>query len=247
MIPHRVMRLILALLVGPLVCPFTAGRPACADMQYVTDMLILTVREGPGTEYKVISTLRSNMPVDVLEEQEKYLKVRTENGVEGWVAKQYITPQTPKPIIIAGLNATIEQLRSRVAALEQAGTSEAGQIAAEKQAYMMRIKDLEKDLRKWQKEAEANKTRLDDVTREYKSLLAASRNVAGVVAERDILKEANAELKAANQNLKSTVEHMKQDNDRLVRKETFKWFLAGSAVFLVGMIIGKASRKKRPY
>ncbi|MBW2109558.1 MAG: TIGR04211 family SH3 domain-containing protein [Deltaproteobacteria bacterium] len=247
MTPHAITRLILVLLFGFVAGGPITGGPACAETRYVTDMLILTVREGPGHEYKVMTTLRSNMAVEVLEEQEKYLKVRTENGLEGWVAKQYITTETPKPTIIAGLNDTIGQLRARVEALEQASASAAGQIAAEKQNCIKRVKDLEKDLKKWQKETAAVKAELNDITRKHKNLLAASQNVAAVVAERDTLRAANTELKAANQNLKSTVERLKQDNDRLVHKEILKWFLAGSAVFFVGMIIGKASRKKRPY
>ena len=87
----------------------TDNLSAVPDKRYVTDMLILTLREGPGNEYTVIRTLKSDAPVYVLEEGEAFLKIRTEEGQEGWVAKQYITTNTPKPIIITGLNKEIEQ------------------------------------------------------------------------------------------------------------------------------------------
>ena len=74
---------------------------ADAKTQYVSDELVINLREGKGNEYKIIKMLRNGTPLNILEEAEQYLKVRTEEGLEGWVLKQYITSETPKTAIIA--------------------------------------------------------------------------------------------------------------------------------------------------
>ena len=65
--------------------------PAAADTRYVGDELVITLRQGKGTDYKIIRTLKSGTPFEVLEEGKSYLKVRTEDGVEGYVLRQYVT------------------------------------------------------------------------------------------------------------------------------------------------------------
>ena len=70
-----------------------------ADTRYVSDMLILTLREGQGSQYKAIRTLRTGTPIEVLEESARYFRVRTQEGEEGWVEKQYISPEEPKAVI----------------------------------------------------------------------------------------------------------------------------------------------------
>ena len=67
-----------------------------AETRYVTDMLYLSLRGGPGNEYSVIETLRSNAPVEVLEEEGKFLKIRTEDGKEEhehWVT-HWVSPNS---------------------------------------------------------------------------------------------------------------------------------------------------------
>ena len=43
-----------------------------ADRRYVSDMLIITLRAGKGREYRVIKTLKTDTPVEVLEENEEF-------------------------------------------------------------------------------------------------------------------------------------------------------------------------------
>src|SRR4030042_680111 len=85
---------------------------ADAKTQYVSDELVIHLREGKGNEYKIIKMLRNGTPLNILEEAEQYLKVRTGEGLEGWVLKQYITSETPKTAIIAGLENERDRLNS---------------------------------------------------------------------------------------------------------------------------------------
>jgi SH3 domain protein len=67
------------------------------------------------------------------------------------------------------------------------------------------------------------------------------------VGERDSLKETNSNLEATNKDLQAQIVELQQDHDRLMRNEILHWFLAGSGVFFVGLIIGKLSRKKKRF
>ncbi|WP_404443990.1 SH3 domain-containing protein [Sutcliffiella horikoshii] len=60
-----------------------------ADVQVLTDDL--RVRSGPGTNFSVVGFLHTNATsVQYLEENENWVKVHFD-GVEGWVAKEFVT------------------------------------------------------------------------------------------------------------------------------------------------------------
>lgn len=217
------------------------------ETKYVTDILILALREGPGSEHKVIRTLKSDTPVQLLEESEEFAKIQTQDGQKGWVAKQYLTTDTPKPLIIAGLNKQLDALKAKVGELENAGRSAYGRLEDEKKSQGLRIEELEKSLAGWKDEALGAKQKLDGLIREHETFLEESKNVGGLIAERDSLKTTNQTLVSINNDLKAQVDALQQDNQRLTRNEIIYWFLAGSGVFFLGLLIGKISRKKNRY
>ena len=67
-----------------------------ADTRYVGDQLIITLRQGKSTKHKIIKTLETGTPVEVLEEDSSYLRIRTSDGTEGYVLRQYISSNPPK-------------------------------------------------------------------------------------------------------------------------------------------------------
>ncbi len=74
---------------------------------YVSDELRVGVREAPGRKSVPLVIIRSGDRVEVLERRRGYLKVRTENGVVGWVKAAYITS---KPPIATKLKEKVEEL-----------------------------------------------------------------------------------------------------------------------------------------
>jgi SH3 domain protein len=83
-----------------------------AKTQYVSDQLIITLRAGKGNEYKIIKMLTAGTPLEIIEENPDYLRVRTQDGQEGWVLTQFITSETPKAQIIAGLRQELDRLKT---------------------------------------------------------------------------------------------------------------------------------------
>jgi SH3 domain protein len=214
--------------------------PAHADRRYVSDMLIITLREGQGSEYKIIRTLRTGTPVEVLEESERYLRVRTEEGEEGWVAKQYITSELPKPLIIAELKQETNRLGTRVEELEKRQTLLLNQLKEAEQSHDAKVKELQTNAENYKKEVSRTATELKEITEKYNTLLDQSKNVLELTSEHDRLQAENAKLN-------TEMDRLKQENESLKSTAMLRWFLTGAGVFLIGLIAGKVSRRKKYY
>ncbi len=226
------------ILVGVFISFFSFH--AFAETQYVSDKLIITMREGQGNEYKIIKTLRSGTPVEVIEEVEQYMRVRTDDGNEGWVLKRYITSDTPKPIIIEGLKGKIEKLKATIEKLEKEKASIKDDLNATKKDHAVKAGDLEKSLSDKNNEISALTRQLQETTRKYNIFVEASKDVVSVVNERDMLKKEKKDLTIERDKLRT-------ENDNLIEKRMIYWFLAGAGVFFFGWVSGKLSRKKKRY
>ena len=214
--------------------------PAHADRRYVSDMLIITLREGQGSEYKAIRTLKTGTPIEVLEESGRYLRVRTEEGEEGWVAKQYISSELPKALIIAGLKQERNRLGTRVEELEKRQTLLLGQLKDAERSHDAKVKELEKSATNYREKVSHMTMELKQITEKYNILLNQSKKVVELISEHDRLQAENAKLD-------TEMKDLKQENARLRSTRMLRWFLAGAGVFFIGLIAGKASRRKKYY
>lgn len=235
--------LILALIL--LAPQLTVG----ADTRYVSDKLIITMRSGAGIDYKIIKTLHTGTPVDVIEETDKYLKVRIGDGAEGWVLKQYITADIPKATIISGLKRKIERSKKRLKgeidkskgrmekiALEMASVKD--DLKSEKGLRSKDVRALEMGVRKYKDKLSKTTRQLRELEGRHAALVKDSADVVKVVSERDGLKERLTLVAAEN-------DELKEENKRLFTRNAIYWFLAGSGVFFAGWIIGQISKRKK--
>ncbi len=212
--------------------------PAYAETQYVSDILVITLREGKGNKYKIKKTLTSGSSLEVLEESGNYLRVRSKDGEEGWVLKQYMTSELPKTTVIARLKKETSRLRSKVEKLEKVRASLQNDLKSARQQYTEDVKKLKKDVNKNKKDATSNSRELKQITDKYNALLEKSKNVLEIAEERD-------KLLLTHDSLNAEVEHLQQENERLMRTGMIRWFIAGGGVFFVGWIAGKISRKQK--
>jgi len=215
-------------------------RVAHADRRYVSDMLIITLRTGKGQEYKVIKTLKTDTPVEVLEESEGYLRVRTDEGEEGWVAEQYISSEVPKSVIIGGLKKETSTLNARIEELEKDQDSLLEQFEVATQRHAAKVEELEKNASNSKEEVSRLKIKLAQITEKHNTLIDQSKNVVDLISEQK-------RLQAKNVNLNTRAEHLQKENTDLRNTRRLQWFLAGGGVFFIGWIAGKVSRKKKYY
>ncbi len=227
------LHLILVLLASYVIVP-----PAAAETRYVGDQLVITLRQGKSNQHKILKTLKTGTPLELLEEGDPYLKVRTNDGVEGYVLRQYISADPPKTQRIEELELLNTSLQKKIRALEEARSNLEMQLQTSEGNYKEKFAsltsksaDLEQNL-----EQALNNERI--MAEKYETLLSQAENVVEIAAEREQLLQKNKKLEAE-------VTALLNKNDKLADSRMIKWFLAGGGVFLFGWVIGKISRKKR--
>jgi SH3 domain protein len=200
-----------------------------AETRFISDQLVVTVRTGPGNQYQILETLKTDSPVEILEESKDYVKARTKKGTEGYVLKQYVTSKTPKTLQIARLEKELGSLQKKLTKLQEERQQQAGLASSEK----AKVTALSTDLQQVREE-------LETVSTEYAELKERSEGVLELTNERDQLLEQN-------QRITSELTVLQEENKDFHRSNMIQWFLAGGGVFFFGWLIGKISRKKRGY
>jgi len=224
-----------------MLIPFTVSVGIVfAEIKYVSDQRMITFREGQGNQYKIIKMLKTGTPLEIIEESEQYLKVRTESGSEGWVLKQYITGETPKPVIIAGLEKEIDRLTRKIEQYNKDKELLQDELKIANADHNRKIRDLQQKVSSSGEKAEQTSRDLKEITKQYNALLTDSKDVVHLVNERDSLKVSIGELQ-------NRTELLQKENDTLKHSQMIWWFVAGGGVLFVGWIIGKISRQKRFY
>lgn len=219
------------------VLTFFLSLSAFAETGYVSDELIITLRQGKGNQYKILRTLKTGTPMEILEKGDMYYRVRT-RGEVGYVLRQYVSMQTPKPVVIENLKREVEALREKIAQLEETRNEFRQKSTDLQKTLETKEKTLAQELADVQEKYQQTRQQLDSVTHDYSSLLESSENLISIIAERD-------QLTKEKEQLANRAEELKTENTDLLRTGVIKWFLAGSGVLFLGWILGKLSKKRR--
>ncbi len=257
-------------IVAILIYSLTGTSSIFAETGYVSDMLILSLKEGPGRQYNTIKTLRSNTPVQIIETTDRFLKIETEEGDIGWVEGQYITKELPKSIIIEQLNKKIAELEAKAPnsaykeltiksqtedvtkqTVNQPVSSE-NALNTKEAEYINKIKALETALN-----SQIEKNRVIEM--QLKSSKAAQQNGANPsdynitkssddnanIIEEDI-EESSYQSNSYLEEDGSTPSFFSENNmlllpdDDILKTAMIKWFCAGAAVLIAGWFIGRS-------
>ncbi len=206
-----------------------------ASDRYISDILIVTLRDAPSRNSNIIGHLRSGDYMKVLEENENgYIRVRVSSGNEGWVPKKYTAEGKSKDSIIKQLKLTAASFedrknsnKSRVADLTAQVNDYQSKIdsnATQEAKQLAHILDLEKQV------AEAQD--------KYITLKDQSKGVEEVYSERETLLKTNEDLQ-------QEVTVLTMENSEIDQTKNIFWFLAGAAVLLIGCVIGRSGKKSR--
>ena len=191
-----------------------------AETMYVKDILRLPLRTGQSTEYKIIAVIESGLQVEVLQAQEEWTQVRLPNEKEGWVQSRYLTPVPTSKIRLEQLEIKHQNLTAEAAALREENTN------------------LKREKQKLGAELAGNQNALKKINSDFESLKADSAEFLKLKTKYDAVA---AELAEKSQKL----ETLEEDLSTLTFFYYFKWFLGGSAVLLVGFMIGFSTKRQR--
>ncbi len=209
----------------------TSINSAFADTRYVSDRLIISVRDGLNQNAAVLGYIETAAPVDILEEKEDFLKIRTEDGLEGWVLAKYIVSEKPKVLII-------ENLRNEIDALKNGRGSALNSLLKTKKLYQEKIEALEEEVNINQKFTAKAKSDFIELNKKYTTLLKHSKNTEELIDEVEKLKKLNAKL---NTEMKS----LRKDRINPLKSNRIQSFIAGAGVLLFGFILGGSTKKRK--
>lgn len=116
-----------ALLTAALIT--TAPQSVAQETQYISDMLLVPVRSGPGTDYRIVNRgLPSGTALLVydLSDDGEWTEIETRGGTRGWIPTQYLQKEPPAGLLINDLRLELEQVRGErdrlVSQLNQSST-----------------------------------------------------------------------------------------------------------------------------
>ncbi len=209
-----------------------------AETRYVSDQLVVSLREKPQKNSSPIIYLNTDMAVEVLEEAGEYFKVRSKKGETGYILQKYLTTSTPKSTIINKLQKERDQLAGKIKEIRQQAASTTSQSSKSQQELALQLIDSRENNTALQDKWRVSQAELKQVRQDYQALQNNAKEVIAITAERDQLRKTNQELSAKNIALD-------EELGSLTRTAVIKWFLAGAGVLFFGWLIGKASGKRR--
>jgi len=202
------------ILVLIVLSSITYSASTFADDKYVTDILRITLRTGPGNINKVIKTLHSGTKLEIIEETETgYTLVRLEDQTEGWVRSQYLQDEPVARNVLESATSQVQLLKEELSTLKiktEKLSSNKNDLETERNNLLNAKTDLEKENRHFSK--------------------IASRPIE--------LDNDNKKLKKLNVTLEHDLQRLTQENQILKDQDSRTWFIAGAAVLLFGMLIG---------
>jgi SH3 domain protein len=184
-----------ALLSGPL---------AAAKTFYVTDRVLLGIYKEKSQDSEVIKVLPSATPLEILERDNTFARVRTPDGIEGWVDAAYLISDKPAQLKVLEITdkhrqavSALEASEAKITALEaevkkQQAEGAPAAASSDDSAELKKLTSSNQALEKTNKELQDKLAKLGD------DLDAARKTAAASKTELDKLKAVQTTTAAQN-------------------------------------------------
>ncbi|MCU0559550.1 MAG: TIGR04211 family SH3 domain-containing protein [Desulfobacterales bacterium] len=202
------------------VCLLGLAGGAWSQPVYVSDVIRVSVRSGPGGEHKSLAVTESGQQLELLKPGEEWSLVRLANGTEGYVLSRFLTEAPPGRHQLLRLEEKIKALAAQATAL----TEENSRVKTEKEALAAAAAD--------------GQLALDRLRAEFERFRNETADAAALKAKADAL---SAELE---QKTRQIAELSARAEDAFP-VSTLYWFLAGAGVLLVGFLTGFSVKRQR--
>jgi SH3 domain protein len=194
---------------------FTTMVGAAAETRYVSDALEITLRTGQSTQHQILRMITSGTPLQVLETDEKagYTRVRTPQGVEGWVLTRYLMDNPSAQDQLA-------DAKKKLARLED-----------DNKNLQAKLNAVSGDKASLDKEKGDLVAKSDKMETELNHIRKTAANALAIESEKNRLADESRRLESELQTLQQQNLSLKDHSDR-------EWFVKGAAVVVVGILIG---------
>ena len=188
----------------------------------MSDELLITFRTQPSNRGEILRNLSSGTALEVLEmpAEGEWARVRTGSGREGWVRKQYLQAQPVARDLLTAANREVEQLTRTVADLRQ------------------RLESVDAARSEAEQSSENLDERVNTLTQELAEIRRVSAGAIETAAE-------NRRLEELNGRLRSELDTLVEERDRLEAAAEQRWLMIGGGLVLLGLVLGLVI-KSRP-
>jgi SH3 domain protein len=194
----------------------TVSQLSFADEVYIRDMIYVPLRGGESTKHRIIHRgIRSGTPLERLQVNEEtgYTRVRTADGLEGWLQTQYLVDE---PIARTQLDEMKAEVRSLETRHQQTLLS------------LREIREAKEALTKKQENLTDQNARL---LKELTTITTLSGNVIAI-------DEQNKQLGEERNVLLQQIDDLNELTETLSNDRAQQWFLRGAGAVLVGLLLG---------
>ena len=183
--------------------------------RYITDRLEITMRSGESNQHKILRMLGSGTKLELIQTNTDsgYSQVRTSDGTQGWVITRYLEQQRSARERLAANEKQLARIKSENEVLNE----KLAQLTSQNNALTSKTNKLSADNEKQSKE--------------FARVRSISSNALTLDSENTMLREQTRQLERAHQALQLENDSLKDRSDR-------DWFIVGSGVILLGMMIG---------
>lgn len=229
---RKICFLLLLFLLISLSLPFICF----AKTGWVSDVLFLKFKEGPGDNFKSTKILKSNTPFEILEEKNRFYKIKLQSNEIGWVNKKFILLTKPKSLLTTQVQQENKKLLDEIVKLESRAQKLKQANQSLRDEFTHKIQKLKDSLNVAMSETKKQKKAFLQSEKKYKKLTEQSKNVLSII-------EQKKALQAANKTIQEQLD--KVEISFLKGKNKIKWFIAGATVLLLGWFIGFLSAPKK--
>jgi SH3 domain protein len=215
----RLINLILiAFVLLTLNAPFAMAQEteSKTETRYVSNSLLINMRAGEGTNYKILARLRSGTPLELISVNQKsgYSKVKTESGKTGYVLSRQLMDE-PRTCVNPPLTeATLTQLENL----------SDNQIRS-------RFVQLTTDYTKLQERYQAATDEKKKLTQELAGIHQTASNAINIAKERTELRKQVTDLTRQLADLQQAKRDFENSHNQ-------RWFIIGAAVLVLGILFG---------
>ncbi|MDN3557999.1 TIGR04211 family SH3 domain-containing protein [Halomonas maura] len=141
---QRCKTLTVGVLLGALALPLQAQQNEATDAaRWVSDELTTYVRSGPTDGYRIVGTLTAGAPVEVLETNGDYTRVRSESGDVVWVPSSELQDSPSAQVRLPELEARVQALSEELSGINETWESRMASMTETLEVREQRIAQLE--------------------------------------------------------------------------------------------------------
>ena len=202
----------------------TAPQSVAQETQYISDMVLVPVRSGPGTDYRIVNRgLPSGTALLVydLSDDGEWTEIETRGGTRGWIPTQYLQKEPPAGLLINDLRLELEQVRGErdrlVSQLNQSSTEVT--------------------------EADETIVELNTTLESTQAELTEVKRVSAAALDLDLM---NQQLVAELESERSEADLLRLENVRLRERIANNQILDGALAVLLGVILAVVAPRLWP-